>query len=132
MLYKIYDNNEINNKEYNENIKVEKCYIIPKNEALKFSDEFGLGFIIEDIDLLYSIKEYFTNVELFDLSQCNSEHARHHFFNGIIDGDKTCLLLEKIKNTYKKNKHNNVIVAFNDNASIIEGEYIIDILLNNL
>ncbi len=130
MLYKVYQNNEINNIEYDKNIKVEKCYNISKNEALKFSDEFGLGFRIEDIDLLYSVKTYFTNVELFDLSQCNSEHARHHFFNGIIDGDKTSLLM-KIKNTYKKNKHKNVVVAFKDNASIIEGQYCVDILLNN-
>ena len=25
-----------------------------------------------------------TNIELFDLAQCNSEHARHWFFNGNI------------------------------------------------
>ena len=127
MIYKIYENNEINIRDYDKNI--EKCFFVYKNEALKFSNNYSLGFIPEDIELLYSIKNKFTNVELFDLSQCNSEHARHHFFNGIIDDDNISLL-KKIKKTYKK-KHKNVLVAFKDNASIIEGEYCVDILLNN-
>ena len=96
MLYKIY-NNKLESKDY----EIVESYYIDKDQVQEFSDKNGLGFTEDDINLLYSIKEKLTNVELFDLSQCNSEHARHHFFNGIIDGEGLSLL-KKLKIPIKR------------------------------
>ena len=54
-----------------------------------------------------------TDVELYDLSQCNSEHARHWFFKGIFkfsNGeilDKPSLF-SRIQSTYESSIHNKV------------------------
>ena len=47
------------------------------------------------------------NIELFDLSRCNSEHARHWFFNAIfnIDGEIINSLFKRIKSCYNNIKH---------------------------
>lgn len=85
-----------------------------------------LGFDDQDIDYY---KELFknrnpTNLELLDLSQSNSEHSRHWFFNGnLIKNDKKLpSLFQMIKGTQKNN--NNSIIAFSDNASAIRGSII--------
>ena len=52
----------------------------------EFNIKHNLGF--DNVDLEYYKKMFArifrnpTNVELYDLSQCNSEHARHWFFRG--------------------------------------------------
>ena len=64
-----------------------------------------------------------TNVELFDLSQSNSEHSRHWIFNGkiCIDEDyKQSTMFDLVKKPYKQFKNNSVI-AFSDNSSAIRG-----------
>ena len=65
-----------------------------------------------------------TNVELFDLSQSNSEHSRHWFFNGKLYADGVVIketLFKMVKSTLNDN---NSIIAFSDNASAIRGHNI--------
>ena len=77
MIYEIYSENQ---KE--SDLEIPKSFYISDIE--QFNKEEGLGF--DESDLKY-YTNYFkdldrqpTNVELYDLSQCNSEHARHWFF----------------------------------------------------
>ena len=63
-------------------------------------------------------------LELFDLLQGNSEHARHHVFNAkwIIDKyEDPYSLIDKIKSTNSYTIDNESLVAFKDNASSIIG-----------
>jgi len=90
--------------------------------------EAGLGFDSWDIDFYFNlftkdIKRNPTNVELYQLSQANSEHSRHWFFKGnlTIDGKNTGYnLIELVKSTLEEN-HSNSIIAFSDNSSAIAG-----------
>ena len=72
-----------------------------------------------------------STMEIFDLAQCNSEHSRHWFFNGIMDNgyvreNKT--LMDYIKEPLRLNK-NNSLVAFCDNASAIDSRgYVRDLI----
>ena len=64
-----------------------------------------------------------TDVELMMFAQANSEHCRHKIFNAdwVIDGrpmDKT--LFGMIRETHKAHPEGTV-VAYSDNASVIEG-----------
>ena len=64
-----------------------------------------------------------TDVELFMFGQLNSEHCRHHLFNGkfIIDGrqmEKS--LFQMVKSTTEAN-HGNIVIAYADNAAVTLG-----------
>lgn len=97
-------------------------------EALDIANgKMGLALSGDEIDYLYTNYQQIgrnpSDVELMMFSQANSEHCRHKIFNAlfIIDGkeqDKT--LFDMIKDTYK-NAPTGVIVAYNDNSSIING-----------
>ena len=70
------------------------------------------------------IKRNPTNVELFDLSQSNSEHSRHWFFNGALKFEENGHTLEEtlfkmVKST--QTVDSNSIIAFSDNSSAIRG-----------
>jgi phosphoribosylformylglycinamidine synthase len=90
--------------------------------------ELGLG--MDDWDINYytelftkHIKRNPTVVELFQLSQANSEHSRHWYFKGrqVIDGKEQAeTLLEIVQSTLKENPSNS-LVAFKDNSSVIKG-----------
>ena len=66
-----------------------------------------------------------TDVELYDMSQSNSEHSRHWFFGGrmVLDGKEMPRSLFKIvKETLKGPLvADNSIIAFHDNSSAIAG-----------
>lgn len=94
----------------------------------KLNIEMGLG--MDEWDVQY-YTDFFTNdlkrnpttVELFQLSQANSEHSRHWYFRGkqVIDGiEKPETLFQIVQSTHKANPHNSV-VAFADNSSAIQG-----------
>jgi phosphoribosylformylglycinamidine synthase len=108
--------------------KIEDTYYIKNEEIERYNLEQGLSLDETDIKYYKSILgDKFTNVELFDLSQSNSEHSRHWFFNGefiLEDGthDKKSLF-KRIKETnyFLNNERNNSLNAFSDNASCIEG-----------
>lgn len=98
-----------------------------KKELEIANQEMGLALSANEIDYLYTnytkISKNPTDVELMMFAQANSEHCRHKIFNAlfIIDGvaqDKT--LFDMIKDTYK-NAPDNVIAAYHDNSSIING-----------
>ncbi len=121
-------------------IKPKPFYIVPlieegKDALKKINAEMGLGLDEWDIDYYYNlfVKKLCrnpTNVECFDLSQSNSEHSRHWFFNGrlIIDGtEMPSTLMELIKYPLRRSP-NNSIIAFKDNSSAIRG-YLISSLL---
>jgi len=103
-------------------------------EILHFMNkEMGLSFDEQDID--FYLKMFIqmgrnpTDVELFDLSQSNSEHSRHWFFRGRIIIDNKEMpesLMDIVKGTLKL--PNNSILAFCDNSSAISG-YQINIII---
>ncbi len=87
----------------------------------------GLALSEDEIDYLF---EYFngigrnpTDVEITMFAQANSEHCRHKIFNAswIIDGEtKRSTLFQMIRTTHAANPHG-TIVAYADNAAVIEG-----------
>ncbi|WP_374500420.1 AIR synthase-related protein, partial [Zoogloea sp.] len=89
--------------------------------------ELGLALSEDEID--YLVENFTrmgrnpTDVELMMFAQANSEHCRHKIFNAdwVIDGrpmDKT--LFGMIRETHKAHPEGTV-VAYSDNASVIEG-----------
>jgi len=92
----------------------------------EFAKERGLGFTSDMLDyicdyFINQIKRNPTEVELFMFGQLNSEHCRHHIFNGrwAINGQampKT--LMEMVRETVKANPRN-LAVAFKDNAAVL-------------
>jgi len=90
--------------------------------------EMGLG--MDDADIaLYArmftedLKRDPTTVELFDISQSNSEHSRHWFFKGtmVIDGEEQSQNLMQVVGATLKGREHNSVVAFKDNSSSIQG-----------
>ena len=107
-------------------------------EALKkVNSERGLGF--DAFDVAYYAQLFAeklgrdpTDVELYDMSQSNSEHSRHWFFSGrqVVDGvEKDQSLFRLVKATLTKarekaqslGREDSSVVAFSDNSSVIKG-----------
>jgi phosphoribosylformylglycinamidine synthase len=94
----------------------------------KLNVQMGLGMDDWDVQyytnfFIHDLKRNPTMVELFQLSQANSEHSRHWFFRGkhIIDGTpKSETLFQIVQSTHKAHPDNSV-VAFADNSSAIRG-----------
>ena len=97
-------------------------------EALvRANSELGLALSEDEIDYLV---DYFSSInrnpgdaELMMFAQANSEHCRHKIFNAdwIIDGEKQDIsLFGMIRNTYK-HAPENVLSAYHDNSSVING-----------
>ncbi|WP_256856475.1 phosphoribosylformylglycinamidine synthase [Variovorax sp. KK3] len=92
--------------------------------------QFGLALAEDEIDYLV---DAFTrlgrdpsDVELMMFAQANSEHCRHKIFNAdfVIDGQpQPQSLFSMIRNTERQNPQHTV-VAYADNASIMEGTQI--------
>ncbi len=109
-----------------------------KRALVRINRELGLGFDEWDLDYYYrlfkdELKRNPTDVECFDLSQSNSEHSRHWFFNGklIIDGRALPeSLMQIVKEPYTRNRGNSII-AFRDNSSAIGGYEITTIMPEN-
>ena len=89
--------------------------------------ELGLALSEDEIDYLVEnftrVGRNPTDVELMMFAQANSEHCRHKIFNAdwVIDGrpeEKT--LFGMIRETHKAHPEGTV-VAYSDNASVIEG-----------
>ena len=91
---------------------------------------FGLALSDDEIEYLVSaftgLKRNPTDVELMMFAQANSEHCRHKIFNAkfTVDGvEQDLSLFGMIRNTEKLNPQHTV-VAYADNASIMEGHTI--------
>ena len=91
---------------------------------------FGLALSDDEIDYLVNaftgLKRNPTDVELTMFAQANSEHCRHKIFNAkfTIDGqDQDLSMFGMIRNTEKLHPQHTV-VAYSDNASVMEGHAI--------
>ncbi|MBL8499099.1 MAG: phosphoribosylformylglycinamidine synthase, partial [Nitrosomonas sp.] len=97
-------------------------------DALRQANQtMGLALSADEIDYLtYHFRQMQrnpTDVELMMFAQANSEHCRHKIFNAdwVIDGkpqDKS--LFAMIRNTHQTHPQG-TLVAYADNASVIEG-----------
>ncbi len=88
---------------------------------------WGLALADDEIDYLVSsfqqLQRNPTDVELMMFAQANSEHCRHKIFNAdfTVDGEtQTHSLFGMILHTHKTSPQHTV-VAYSDNASIMEG-----------
>ncbi|KKU45970.1 MAG: Phosphoribosylformylglycinamidine synthase, partial [Microgenomates group bacterium GW2011_GWA2_46_7] len=96
----------------------------------EFEEKVGLSLwpVLEEYIFNYFVnilKRNPTDVEIFMFGQLNSEHCRHHLFNGlfIIDGEEMPnTLLGMIKSTMAGNQ-GNIVVAFKDNAAVMAPRY---------
>jgi phosphoribosylformylglycinamidine synthase len=91
------------------------------------NSEFGLALAADEIDYLVTaftgLQRNPTDVELMMFAQANSEHCRHKIFNAdfTIDGVAQGIsLFGMIRNTEKLHPQHTV-VAYSDNASVMEG-----------
>ena len=77
----VYDQNTSRQSNY---FKKDDFYLNRKN-LNKYNNKYNYGFDRYDINYYKGVFDKYdrepTNVELFDLSQSNSEHSRHWFFN---------------------------------------------------
>ncbi len=98
---------------------------------VKANSEFGLALSADEIDYLdaafsQQLKRNPSDVELMMFAQANSEHCRHKIFNAkfTVDGeDQPLSLFGMIRNTEKLNSQHTV-VAYSDNAAVMEGHAI--------
>ena len=91
------------------------------------NSQLGLALADDEIDYLVdnfvAMKRNPSDVELMMFAQANSEHCRHKIFNAdwIIDGQEQARSLFKmIRNTHELHPEN-VLTAYSDNSSVIEG-----------
>ncbi|MFP5467517.1 MAG: phosphoribosylformylglycinamidine synthase [Gammaproteobacteria bacterium] len=96
----------------------------------KANTDWGLALADDEIDYLVNafngLKRNPTDVELMMFAQANSEHCRHKIFNAqfTIDGvaqDQS--LFGMIRHTHQTSPQH-TIVAYSDNASIMEGHHL--------
>jgi phosphoribosylformylglycinamidine synthase len=102
---------------------------ISRNAAslAKANSELGLALSADEIEYLVAAFDKLqrdpTDVELLMFAQANSEHCRHKVFNAswVIDGvAQDMSLFQMIRNTHKLHPQGTV-VAYSDNAAILEG-----------
>ena len=89
-----------------------------------------MGFALSEDEIDYLTQQYLclgrdpTDVELMMFAQVNSEHCRHKIFNAhwVIGGEAMPdSLFGMIKTTHERQKQG-TLVAYNDNAAVIEGQ----------
>jgi len=98
-----------------------------RSALVSANKDFGLALSEDEIDYLVDaftgLKRNPTDVELMMFAQANSEHCRHKIFNAkfTIDGEEQeHSLFQMIRNTHKLAPQH-TIVAYSDNASVMEG-----------
>jgi phosphoribosylformylglycinamidine synthase len=98
-----------------------------KAALVKANTELGLALSDDEIDYLVEnfgkVGRNPTDVELMMFAQANSEHCRHKIFNAswTVDGeDQPLSLFGMIRETHKAHPEGTV-VAYSDNAAVIEG-----------
>ncbi|MEC9370813.1 MAG: AIR synthase-related protein, partial [Pseudomonadota bacterium] len=89
-----------------------------------------MGFALSDDEIDYLVEQYRslgrdpTDAELMMFAQVNSEHCRHKIFNAdwVIGGEPMPdSLFGMIRTTHERHKQG-TLVAYNDNAAVIEGQ----------
>ena len=114
---------------FDSNVYALQTELVNINNLEKVNEDMGLSMDEKDIEYYKELfknqyKRNPTNVELFDLSQSNSEHSRHWFFNGILVNKKHTLphsLFKMVKDTLNCHSTTNSVLAFCDNSSAIRG-----------
>ena len=98
-----------------------------RDALVKANVELGLALSEDEIDYLrdayVKLQRDPTDVELMMFAQANSEHCRHKIFNAdfIIDGQAQPMSLFKmIRNTHQLHPEGDV-VAYDDNAAVMQG-----------
>ncbi|OSI13215.1 phosphoribosylformylglycinamidine synthase [Neisseria canis] len=98
-----------------------------KDALIQANGELGLALSPDEIDYLLenyqALQRNPSDVELMMFAQANSEHCRHKIFNAdfILNGEKQPKsLFGMIRDTHNAHPEG-TIVAYKDNASIIEG-----------
>jgi phosphoribosylformylglycinamidine synthase len=98
-----------------------------RDALVKANSELGLALSADEIDYLVEnfgkLGRNPTDVELMMFAQANSEHCRHKIFNATwtVDGEAQPLsLFGMIRETHKAHPQGTV-VAYSDNAAVIEG-----------
>jgi len=108
---------------------VEQVDVLAGGEAALQNANTRWGLALAEDEITYLTKAFTqlnrnpTDVELMMFAQANSEHCRHKIFNAefTIDGEKQPLsLFGMIRHTEKISPHYTV-VAYSDNASIMQG-----------
>jgi phosphoribosylformylglycinamidine synthase len=109
-----------------------------RSEIEKLNSDHGLSLTEYDIEFIMKHGHNWNDpiLTIYDIAQSNSEHCRHHYFNGeiVIDVDETENVLQDslfdlVKRPYKFNrmKHeqsslvDSSLIAFHDNSSAIRG-----------
>jgi len=94
---------------------------------VRANTEFGLALSDDEIDYLVAaftdLRRNPTDVELMMFAQANSEHCRHKIFNAqfVIDGvAQERSMFQMIRHTEAQSPQH-TIVAYSDNASVMEG-----------
>ncbi|PXX51145.1 phosphoribosylformylglycinamidine synthase [Aquitalea magnusonii] len=91
-----------------------------------------LGLALSEDEIVYLVENFTrmgrnpTDVELMMFAQANSEHCRHKIFNAqfVIDGvEQGKSLFRMIRDTHDAHPEG-TLVAYKDNASVIEGAFI--------
>ncbi len=98
-------------------------------QALEQADrQLGLGLDGRDRAHLLTVFRRLgrdpTDAELMMWAQIHSEHCRHHIFNSPLETDGQRLertLFDSIRETYRSH-HGPVLLAYRDNAAVIEGD----------
>ena len=101
-----------------------------RNALVDANTELGLALSADEMDYLVEnfarLQRNPTDVELMMFAQANSEHCRHKIFNATwtVDGEQQPLsLFGMIRETHKAHPEGTV-VAYADNAAVIEGAVI--------
>ncbi len=98
-----------------------------RTALVQANTEFGLALSDDEIDYLVDaftdLRRNPTDVELMMFAQANSEHCRHKIFNAqfVIDGvAQERSMFQMIRHTEAQSPQH-TIVAYSDNASVMEG-----------
>jgi phosphoribosylformylglycinamidine synthase len=111
---------------------MESVDVLGRGRAALDEANVSFGLALSDDEIEYLVKAFTglkrnpTDVELMMFAQANSEHCRHKIFNAqfTIDGQAQDLsMFGMIRNTEKLNPLHTV-VAYSDNASVMEGHLI--------
>jgi phosphoribosylformylglycinamidine synthase len=103
--------------------------ILKGGRAALVAANVALGLALSDDEIDYLVDNFTkvgrnpTDVELMMFAQANSEHCRHKIFNAswTVDGvDQPLSLFGMIRETHKAHP-GGTVVAYSDNASVIEG-----------
>lgn len=110
-------------------VPMERVDVLGQGRAAleRANSEFGLALSDDEIDYLVDafrgLRRNPTDVELMMFAQANSEHCRHKIFNAkfTIDGAEQPLSMFGMIRHTEQTSPQHTIVAYHDNAAIMEG-----------